>query len=91
MLMTGMGEDGAAGMAAVRSAGGITIAQSPETCVVDSMPRAAIERGFARSRGFPFESSRVSCNRNALPEYSTATPSRMPIREILEGDSYETV
>ena len=46
--MTGMGEDGVAGMGAVQSAGGSTIAQSPETCVVDSMPRIAIERGFAQ-------------------------------------------
>ncbi len=47
VLMTGMGDDGAAGLGAVRAAGGYTIAQSPDTCVVDSMPRAAIERGFA--------------------------------------------
>ncbi|HYL45674.1 MAG TPA: chemotaxis response regulator protein-glutamate methylesterase [Candidatus Limnocylindrales bacterium] len=47
VLMTGMGEDGAVGLGAVRAAGGATIAQSPETCVVDSMPRAAISRGFA--------------------------------------------
>jgi two-component system, chemotaxis family, protein-glutamate methylesterase/glutaminase len=47
VLMTGMGDDGAAGMGAIRSAGGYTIAQSPDTCVVESMPRAAIERGYA--------------------------------------------
>ena len=47
VLMTGMGDDGAAGMGAVRSAGGVTIVQSPDSCVVDSMPRSAIERGFA--------------------------------------------
>ena len=46
-LMTGMGEDGAAGLGAIRAAGGFTIAQSPDSCVVDSMPRSAIERGFA--------------------------------------------
>jgi len=46
VLMTGMGEDGAAGLGAIHSAGGFTIAQSPDTCIVDSMPRAAIERGF---------------------------------------------
>ena len=45
--MTGMGEDGAEGMRAVQAAGGITIAQSLETCIVDSMPRAAIEHGYA--------------------------------------------
>ncbi|MBZ5696032.1 MAG: chemotaxis response regulator protein-glutamate methylesterase [Acidobacteriia bacterium] len=47
VLMTGMGEDGAAGLGAIQAAGGFTIAQSPDTCVVDSMPRAAIARGFA--------------------------------------------
>jgi two-component system chemotaxis response regulator CheB len=47
VLMTGMGDDGAAGLGAVHAAGGFTMAQSPETCVVDSMPRSAIERGFA--------------------------------------------
>ncbi|MGH9740633.1 MAG: protein-glutamate methylesterase/protein-glutamine glutaminase [Candidatus Acidiferrales bacterium] len=46
VLMTGMGDDGAAGLGAIRAAGGFTIAQSPDTCVVDSMPRSAIERGF---------------------------------------------
>jgi two-component system chemotaxis response regulator CheB len=47
VLMTGMGDDGAAGLGAIKSAGGFTVAQSPDTCVVDSMPRSAIERGFA--------------------------------------------
>jgi two-component system chemotaxis response regulator CheB len=47
VLMTGMGDDGAAGLGAIQAAGGHTIAQSPDTCVVDSMPRAAIDRGFA--------------------------------------------
>ena len=46
VLMTGMGDDGAIGMGAVQAAGGLTIAQTPETCVVDSMPRAAISRNF---------------------------------------------
>lgn len=47
VLMTGMGEDGAAGMGLVKSAGGLTIAQAEESCVVYGMPKAAIERGFA--------------------------------------------
>jgi two-component system, chemotaxis family, protein-glutamate methylesterase/glutaminase len=46
VLMTGMGDDGAAGMGSVQAAGGFTIAQSPDSCVVDSMPRSAIQRGF---------------------------------------------
>ena len=47
VLMTGMGEDGAAGMGVVRAAGGLTVAQSEKTCVVFGMPKAAIERGYA--------------------------------------------
>lgn len=47
VLMTGMGEDGAQGMGAVKAAGGMTIAQSEDSCVVYGMPKAAIERGFA--------------------------------------------
>ena len=47
VLMTGMGEDGAEGLGAIKAAGGITIAQSEETCVVSGMPRAAISKGYA--------------------------------------------
>jgi two-component system, chemotaxis family, protein-glutamate methylesterase/glutaminase len=45
LLMTGMGEDGAFGIGEIRAAGGFTVAQSQETCVVYGMPKAAIERG----------------------------------------------
>jgi len=48
VIMTGMGEDGVEGLAKIRDAGGITLAQSRESCVVDSMPRAAIERHCAQ-------------------------------------------
>jgi two-component system chemotaxis response regulator CheB len=47
VLMTGMGEDGAAGLGLIKRAGGVTIAQSEESCVVFGMPKAAIERGYA--------------------------------------------
>jgi len=46
MLMTGMGEDGAEGLGAIKAAGGMTIAQSEETCVVSGMPRAAMVKGY---------------------------------------------
>jgi two-component system chemotaxis response regulator CheB len=47
VIMTGMGEDGAQGLGLVKAAGGMTIAQSEESCVVFGMPKAAIERGYA--------------------------------------------
>lgn len=47
VLMTGMGDDGAEGLGAVKKAGGMTIAQSEESCVVYGMPKVAVERGYA--------------------------------------------
>lgn len=47
VLMTGMGDDGADALGAVKAAGGMTIAQDKESCTVFGMPRAAIERGHA--------------------------------------------
>jgi two-component system, chemotaxis family, protein-glutamate methylesterase/glutaminase len=47
VLMTGMGDDGADAMGEIKAAGGLTIAQNEESCVVFGMPKAAIERGFA--------------------------------------------
>jgi two-component system chemotaxis response regulator CheB len=47
VLMTGMGEDGSEGLGAIKSSGGLTVAQSEETCVVGGMPRAAINKGYA--------------------------------------------
>ncbi len=47
LLMTGMGDDGAAGLGLIKNAGGLTLAQSEESCVVFGMPKAAIEKGYA--------------------------------------------
>jgi two-component system chemotaxis response regulator CheB len=79
VLMTGMGDDGATGMGAVRAAGGLTIVQSPDSCVVDSMPRSAIERGFA-SRIVSLSNLSGVLQSKCLPERASAEPvvSRIP-------------
>jgi two-component system chemotaxis response regulator CheB len=48
ILLTGMGFDGAAGLLAIRHAGGVTLVQDEESCVVFGMPRAAIDLGAAQ-------------------------------------------
>jgi two-component system, chemotaxis family, protein-glutamate methylesterase/glutaminase len=45
VIMTGMGDDGAAGMLEMKTAGAQTVAQNEETCVVFGMPKEAIKRG----------------------------------------------
>lgn len=47
VILTGMGRDGAAGMAAIKQAGGVTLAQDKETSVIYSMPRVVAENGDA--------------------------------------------
>jgi two-component system chemotaxis response regulator CheB len=45
VIMTGMGDDGAAGLLEMQKAGAHTIAQDEESCVVYGMPKEAVLRG----------------------------------------------
>jgi two-component system, chemotaxis family, protein-glutamate methylesterase/glutaminase len=54
VLLTGMGADGAEGLKHIKDKGGITIAQSADSCAVFGMPKAAIEKG-AVSKCLPVE------------------------------------
>jgi two-component system chemotaxis response regulator CheB len=47
VVLTGMGDDGAAGARAIRAKGGRIMAEAESTCVVYGMPRAVIENGLA--------------------------------------------
>ena len=71
VLMTGMGEDGAEGMNAVKKMGGMTVAQSEDSCVVFGMPKAAIERGYA-IRVVPLDAMA-----NTLQAQCTAAPAKI--------------
>jgi two-component system chemotaxis response regulator CheB len=49
VILTGMGEDGAAGIKSVKAVDGRTIAQDEETSAVFGMPKRAIETGYVDS------------------------------------------
>jgi two-component system chemotaxis response regulator CheB len=45
VILTGMGDDGAAGLLQMRNAGARTLAQDEDSCVVYGMPKEAVARG----------------------------------------------
>jgi two-component system chemotaxis response regulator CheB len=45
VILTGMGNDGARGLATLRAAGSTTLAQNESSCVVYGMPQAAVAAG----------------------------------------------
>lgn len=47
IIMTGMGDDGAAGLLEMRNVNALTLAQDEASCVVFGMPKEAIKRGAA--------------------------------------------
>ncbi|MDP2077479.1 MAG: chemotaxis-specific protein-glutamate methyltransferase CheB [Sulfuricurvum sp.] len=53
VLLTGIGDDGASGMVAIKQAGGFTIGESEETATVYGMPKEAYDRGGV-SQQLPF-------------------------------------
>ncbi len=70
-ILTGMGRDGAAGLLAIREAGGVTIGQDEASSVIYGMPKVAFEmkavqRQYSLSRIAP--AILRACNRNSADE-----------------------
>lgn len=58
VLLSGMGADGVAGLAAARSAGATNYAQDPAGCIIPGMPERAISRGVIDHVADPVEIGR---------------------------------
>lgn len=59
VILTGMGDDGARGLLAMRQAGGLTFGQDKASCVVYGMPKVAAELGAIQTTGSPGEIPRL--------------------------------
>ncbi len=64
VVLTGMGDDGASGLAAIRAGGGYGCVQDSASCTIDGMPLRAFERGGADLVADPAEIGRALANRN---------------------------
>lgn len=67
VILTGMGRDGALGLAAMRRAGAACLAQGPASSVVWGMPRAAVEMGAVDEETEIDEMSARLCHYLTLP------------------------
>jgi two-component system chemotaxis response regulator CheB len=67
VVLTGMGDDGVDGLLALRQAGGLTLAQDEQSCVVYGMPREAVARD-AVDRVLPLDQIAPALERATGPE-----------------------
>ena len=85
IVLSGSGSDGAAGMQAIRAAGGVTLAQRAETAKYDSMPKAAIHTGAVEIIAPPEEMARE------LVRIAAHRPGKRPRRTHAHTDAYESI
>ncbi len=55
VILSGMGSDGAQGVRAIKSHGGVALAQSPDTAAFNGMPQSAVETGVLDGTGLAEE------------------------------------
>jgi two-component system, chemotaxis family, CheB/CheR fusion protein len=67
IVLSGTGNDGSAGLEAIRSAGGLCLVQDPETAEYDGMPRSAIDTGAADTAVPPEEMGEILLGYAATP------------------------
>lgn len=82
IVLSGTGSDGAHGARAIRAAGGLTIAQQPDSAQYDSMPMAAISQGGAELIMRPAEIGRQLARLVRMPR-----PSERPAVDKLDTES----
>jgi len=59
VILSGTGSDGSRGIRAIKNAGGVVLAQTPESAKFDGMPHAALESGCVDMHAAPDELART--------------------------------
>lgn len=88
VVLSGMGSDGTIGLQAIKTQGGLTLAQQPESAQFDSMPRCAIDAGCVDIVAAPGElPQRILSVATTAPHASAAPDTgedpRSPLSSIL--------
>jgi two-component system CheB/CheR fusion protein len=88
VVLSGMGSDGTLGLQAIRSQGGLTLAQEPQSAQFDSMPKSAITAGAADIVGPPAELPRrillVTAAQPGAPARPAGAPAPDALKAVLE-------
>lgn len=72
IVLSGTGDDGAAGLEEIQSAGGLCIVQDPKTAEYDGMPQSAIDTGAADAVVSPEAMGRLLIEYAAVPHVRPA-------------------
>ncbi|KRB81818.1 chemotaxis protein CheB [Duganella sp. Root198D2] len=86
VVFSGMGTDGTAGLRAIQEAGGVTLAQEPNSAKFDSMPRSAITAGVADFVAPPGAMPMWLCQVRSVPHggaHGAARARRQALRELM--------
>jgi len=86
VVFSGMGTDGTAGLRAIQEAGGVTLAQEPNSAKFDSMPRSAISAGVADFVAPPGAMPMWLCQVRSVPHggaHGAARARRQALRELM--------
>lgn len=75
ILFSGSGTDGTKGLCSIKEAGGITLAQSPETAEYTSMPQSAIDSGFV---DYILPPSKIGSNLKTIVERKNIDSNSLP-------------
>ncbi|MCM8637403.1 EAL domain-containing protein [Accumulibacter sp.] len=87
IILSGTGSDGAAGIHAIKAAGGFTFAQDPETAKYSGMPQSAIDTGsvdwILPPENMGAEISLIVLNRGLIPVATQAATAPATLKTLL--------